>query len=108
MKRHGAERRKLDEISPQPLSGNAAFCSAGFDCIRIFKPAASLRSLELYHLVIVAVSVIWNWNRLGDVSGFALGTAFFRVERFFLCANGVSRIAETAQRVKLTAIFRGW
>lgn len=62
-----ARRDERSGFSPQPFSGDGAFCAADFHCVRIFEPSSNQRTSQVHPVVIDSLFVDWRGNRLGNV-----------------------------------------
>ena len=68
MKRHGVGKRdERGGFSPQPFSGDGAFCVVDFHCVRIFEPPSNQRTSQVHPVVIDSLFVDWRGDWLGDV-----------------------------------------
>jgi hypothetical protein len=68
MKLHGvAKRDKRGGFSPQPFSGDGAFCVVDFHCVWIFEPPTNKRATQVHPVVTDSLFVDWCWDWLGDV-----------------------------------------
>ena len=73
MKQLGAARRdERSGFSPQPFSGDGVICTADFDRVRLFEPAANQRANQVHPVVTDSLFADWRGNRLGYVSLLAI------------------------------------
>ena len=61
-----------DDFEPQPFSGDGYVCADGVCRVWIFEPQAHAGAGEIYWVVVSVVRADRGWDRVGDVSVFAV------------------------------------